>query len=116
LIDSTQLFYVENASHVIVAWRGTQEVPDWVTDGSYSPQPCPPELAGAGRIHGGFWDAYHLVKERFEDDFKEIKRITDGGKKLFISGHSLGGALGLIYAAEMRGFLPILYTYGMPRT
>ncbi|EOA7740544.1 lipase family protein [Escherichia coli] len=119
LIDSTQLFYVENASHVIVAWRGTQEVPDWVTDGSYSPQPCPPELAGAGRIHGGFWDAYHLVKVRFEDDFKKIKLTlanANGAKKLFIAGHSLGGALGLIYAAEMKVVEPILYTYGMPRT
>jgi hypothetical protein len=116
LLDSTQLFYVENADHIIVAWRGTQEVPDWITDGWYSPQPCPAELAKAGRIHGGFLEAYQLAKERFGDKFKEIKRITDGGKKLFIAGHSLGGALGLIYAAEMKGFSPILYTYGMPRT
>jgi type VI secretion system protein VasL len=80
LLDSTQLFYVENAVHVVVAWRGTQEVPDWVTDGWYSPQPCPSELAKAGRIHGGFLEAYQLAKERFGDEFKEIKRIADGGK------------------------------------
>ncbi|MFY7112798.1 lipase family protein [Enterobacter cloacae complex sp. SHL020] len=116
LLDSTQLFYVENAAHVIVAWRGTLEVPDWLTDGWFSPQPCPAELTKAGRIHGGFLEAYQLAKERFRDQFKEIKRITDGGKKLFIAGHSLGGALGLTYAAEMKGFSPILYTYGMPRT
>ncbi|HHL2500962.1 TPA: lipase family protein [Yersinia enterocolitica] len=116
LLDSTQLFYVENAEQVVVSWRGTQKIPDWLTDASFSPQPCPPELAKAGRIHGGFLDAYQLAKERFGDQFKEIKRITDGGKKLFICGHSLGGALGLAYAAEMKGFEPILYTYGMPRT
>jgi type VI secretion system protein VasL len=116
LLDSTQLFYVENAAHVIVAWRGTQEVPDWLTDGWFSPQLCPAELTKAGRIHGGFMEAYQLAKERFRDQFKEIKRITDGGKKLFITGHSLGGALGMTYAAEMKGFSPILYTYGMPRT
>ncbi|HDR2621405.1 TPA: lipase family protein [Enterobacter chuandaensis] len=116
LLDSTQLFYVENAAHLIVAWRGTQEVPDWLTDGWFSPQPCPAELTKAGRIHGGFLEAYQLAKGRFRDQFKEIKRITDGGKNLFIAGHSLGGALGLTYAAEMKGFSPILYTYGMPRT
>jgi hypothetical protein len=116
LLDSTQLFYVENAEHVVVSWRGTQEIPDWLTDASFSPQPCTAELAKTGRIHGGFLDAYRLAKERFGDQFKEIKRITDGGKKLFICGHSLGGALGLTYAAEMKGFEPILYTYGMPRT
>lgn len=35
---------------------------------------------------------------------------------MFICGHSLGGALGLTYAAEMKSIQPILYTYGMPRT
>ncbi len=116
LLDSTQLFYVENAEQVLVSWRGTQEIPDWLTDASFSPQPCPPELAKAGRIHGGFLDAYHLAKRRFSEDFDVIKAALDHGKKLFICGHSLGGALGLTYAAEMKGFEPILYTYGMPRT
>ncbi|EOF7416263.1 lipase family protein [Salmonella enterica] len=116
LLDSTQLFYVENASHVIVAWRGTQEVPDWLTDGSYSPQPCPPELAKAGCIHGGFLDAYHLAKERFGEKLDGIRDLLDRGKTLFICGHSLGGALGLTYAAEMKGYKPVLCTYGMPRT
>ncbi|KAG6337447.1 hypothetical protein ID866_1658 [Astraeus odoratus] len=116
LLDSTQLFYVENAAHVIVAWRGTQEVPDWLTDGWYSPQPCPAELAKAGHIHGGFLEAYQLAKERFGDDFDGIRDLLNRGKRLFIAGHSLGGALGLTYAAEMKGFAPILYTYGMPRT
>ncbi|WP_261371275.1 lipase family protein [Yersinia aleksiciae] len=116
LLDSTQFFYVENAEQVVVSWRGTQEVPDWLTDASFSSQPCPPELAKAGRIHGGFLDAYHLAKRRFSEDFDVIKAALDHGKKLFICGHSLGGALGLTYAAEMKGFEPILYTYGMPRT
>ncbi|WP_262749801.1 lipase family protein [Enterobacter quasiroggenkampii] len=116
LLDSTQLFYVENADYVIVAWRGTQEVPDWISDGWYSPQPCPAELAKAGHIHGGFLEAYQLAKERFGDDFDGIRDLLNRGKKLFIAGHSLGGALGLTYAAEMKGFAPILYTYGMPRT
>ena len=118
-LDSTQLFYVENMNHVIVAWRGTQEVPDWVSDGWYSPQPCPSELSKAGRIHGGFLEAYQLAKERFEDQFTQIKNDladANGTKKLFITGHSLGGALGLTYAAEMKAAEPILYTYGMPRT
>lgn len=118
LLDSTQLFYVENAEQVVVSWRGTQEIPDWLTDASFSPQPCPAELAKAGRIHGGFLDAYHLAKRRFDAQFSAIRAslAKDGKKKLFICGHSLGGALGLTYAAEMKAIEPILYTYGMPRT
>lgn len=116
LIDSTQLFYIECDEHLAVAWRGTQEIPDLITDGTYSPQPCPAELATAGCIHGGFLKAYKLAKERFDDNFKTIRRKIAEGKKLYICGHSLGGALGLTYAAEMKAVTPIVYTYGMPRT
>ncbi len=119
LLDSTQFFYVECEEHLAVAWRGTQEVPDWLTDGAFSPQPCPTELANTGCIHGGFLDAYHLAKQTFEKEFGQIKTSlaeANGKKKLFICGHSLGGALGLTYAAEMKAIGPLLYTYGMPRT
>ncbi|WP_230680754.1 lipase family protein [Pluralibacter gergoviae] len=34
----------------------------------------------------------------------------------FICGHSLGGALALIHAAKLKNYIPLLYTYGMPRT
>ncbi|WP_285639881.1 hypothetical protein [Pseudomonas sp. NBRC 100443] len=37
-------------------------------------------------------------------------------RDLFICGHSLGGALGLIHAASLKDLNPLLYTYGMPRT
>jgi type VI secretion system protein VasL len=87
-----------------------------LTDASFSPQPCPSELASAGCIHGGFLAAYRLAKERFSGQFDYIKTALDHGKRLFICGHSLGGALGLTYAAEMKSYQPTLYTYGMPRT
>lgn len=116
LLDSTQFFYVECAEHLVVAWRGTQEVPDWLTDGAFSPQSCPTELAKAGCIHGGFLEAYKLAKQTFDTKFNAIEESLAKGKKLFICGHSLGGALGLTYAAEMKAIEPLLYTYGMPRT
>ncbi|QEW33885.1 lipase family protein [Erwinia billingiae] len=115
-LDSTQLFFVECANYLIVAWRGTQEGPDWATDASFIPDPCPPELADAGSIHSGFLNAYRLAKNIFEKKFKEIESSLDRNKKLFICGHSLGGALGLTYGAEMKSYSPIFYSYGMPRT
>ncbi|ECF2500885.1 lipase family protein, partial [Salmonella enterica subsp. enterica serovar Virchow] len=50
------------------------------------------------------------------EQLDSVKAILDKEKKLFICGHSLGGALALLYAAEMKTNQPILYTYGMPRT
>jgi hypothetical protein len=112
----TRLFTVECASHVLVAWCGTDSLLNVLTDLSFAPKRCLPELAGAGSVHGGFLEAYQLAKRKFEDKFNALKTIIKKHKPLFICGHSLGGALALLFAAEMKENLPVLYTYGMPRT
>jgi hypothetical protein len=110
----TQFFYVSNSEHVIVSWRGTQEFRDWITDVTFSPQACPDNLAPVGKIHKGFLDAYECAKEKFATSFDELDGLIKD-KDYFICGHSLGGALGLIYAADTKKKEPLLYTYGMPR-
>lgn len=114
----TRLFTVECASHVLVAWCGTDSLLNVLTDLSFAPKRCLPELAGAGSVHGGFLEAYQLAKRKFGDkfDLRALRTSLDKGKSLFICGHSLGGALALLYAAEMKDYQPVLYTYGMPRT
>ncbi|WP_109392803.1 lipase family protein [Proteus terrae] len=113
-VGNTQLFYVESKEHLIVSWRGTWEVPDWLTDINYIPSSCPKEIASEGKMHGGFLEAYNISKASFQIKFKHIyDKLSD--KEFFICGHSLGGALGLAYAAEMKDYNPLLYTYGMPR-
>lgn len=111
----TQLFYVSNSEHVIVAWRGTMQVRDWMTDVTFSPQKCPEYIAPAGRIHKGFLDAFECAKEMTPESFDDIKSFINEKKKLFLCGHSLGGALALTHAAELKNTKPLLYTYGMPR-
>lgn len=114
----TRLFTVECASHVLVAWCGTDSLLNVLTDLSFAPKRCLPELARAGGVHGGFLEAYQLAKRKFGDkfDLRALRTSLDKGKSLFICGHSLGGALALLYAAEMKDYQPVLYTYGMPRT
>lgn len=113
-----RLVTVECGTHVLVAWCGTASLLNALTDASFGPKRCLPELAGAGNIHGGFLEAYELAKQKFDPIFKAINTSlyeAQGTKKLFICGHSLGGSLALLYAAEMKASMPILYTYGMPR-
>ncbi|AYA09776.1 MULTISPECIES: lipase family protein [Rahnella] len=115
----TRLFTVECDTHIIVAWCGTDSLLNALTDISFAPKKCQPELGGVGHIHGGFLKAYQLAKQRFELRFQNVITSLNEGrgtKKLFICGHSLGGALALTYAAEMKNSRPILYTFGMPRT
>lgn len=37
IIENTQLFYFISQTQVVVAWRGTQEPKDWLTDVMYRP-------------------------------------------------------------------------------
>ncbi|MDB9568606.1 lipase family protein [Providencia rettgeri] len=112
----TQMFYVENDTQIIAAWRGTASVRDALTDATYRPIPCPKSILSAqnAKVHKGFLDAYQCVEKYFP---VKIKRIDTNSKtkELFITGHSLGGALALLHASELRDNNPLLYTYGSPR-
>ena len=113
----SRMFTVECEAHVLVAWCGTASGQHVVTDFSFAPKRCPAELGGMGTVHGGFLEAYQLMKSKFGDKIDAVRGgLIKRGKPLFICGHSLGGALALLYSAEMKTFNPVLYTYGMPRT
>lgn len=127
VIENTQLFYFSNAREVVVAWRGTQEPTDWLTDFQYRPRPADGSdtkseaenqgvrLAAAGKVHDGFRKAFDVAKRLFPERFVEIQDQSRD-RDMFICGHSLGGALALIHSAEQQERQPVLYTYGMPRT
>ncbi|QCG49324.1 lipase family protein [Aeromonas schubertii] len=113
-VGNTQLLYMVNNEHAVVAWRGTVNLEDVATD-LYGIQGADPILP-SGKIHLGFKNAYQDISANKK--LEDAKKIMDGhlaDKPLFICGHSLGGALALIHAAEHRAKKPHLYTYGMPR-
>ncbi|MFN3355096.1 MAG: lipase family protein [Pseudomonas sp.] len=126
----TQLFYAVNATHVLVAWRGTEmgfPFSDLMTDLTFRPTKlgvqasCEPkvpcgDLAPVGSVHMGFRDAYEVARKVYAKDLGGKIPEAIESKKLFICGHSLGGALGLVHAAALKALNPLLYTYGMPRT
>jgi len=129
IIENTQLFYFSNKTQIVVAWRGTQEMIDWVTDAQYRPRlpdgtDCDVKrvanqctfLTFEGSVHDGFLQAFEVAKKLFPEHFDVIRTSLVQGKQLIICGHSLGGALALIHSAELKDFKPLLYTYGMPRT
>jgi|GEM_PF-5159104 len=124
---STEAFWFADAKHAVLAVRGTQEVDKDMVLGSLLagknavPDDGVIDLDAAqvtmpgirGQVHRGFATQANAV----------IKDITPfetaaQGKKLFITGHSLGAAVATILAAYLKekGFDPLLYTYGSPRT
>ncbi|MBC8954218.1 lipase family protein [Xenorhabdus sp. PB62.4] len=115
----TQMFYVANNKELIISWRGTASFTDAViTDLNFKPTKLPSNFIGKGRVHDGFWKAFwaginksDIGKISVFDDIKELTR----DRKIFVCGHSLGGALALIHSVQLKEYNPCLYTYGMPR-
>ena len=108
--------------YLVLAFRGTEKkVSDWLTDVR-----CIPVVEGKIRAHSGFLGAFtknvdaegrsveELVREIL--DRPETKDERGMPLPLFITGHSLGGALALLatrlIAPDVTG---ACYTFGAPR-
>jgi len=63
-------------------------------------------------VHTGFWDAFKCVEARIKNDLRELGDDC----ALYITGHSLGGALALIATREVASdSTGACYTFGSPR-
>jgi pimeloyl-ACP methyl ester carboxylesterase len=96
----------ENADGVIVAFRGTlplswqsqASVLDWLQDLLVEPE-SRPNLPG--KVHTGFFDATSAIIATIAE---EVLRLNPAGsKRVYITGHSLGGAMASIGAYIMQG-------------
>ena len=108
--------------YLVLAFRGTEKkVSDWLTDAR-----CVPTVVGKAKVHTGFIEAFTKNKDSRGKTVKEVveeilqcPEAQDENQKplpLFITGHSLGGALALLatklIASDMNG---ACYTFGGPR-
>lgn len=109
--DTAQAALIEHHDFLCMAFRGTNELGDWLDNLNAFPRD---ELFG--RFHTGFWqsvsDVWHPIHQRYQE-----LRDTDK-RPLFITGHSLGGAMATIAAARLvhrdQPFTAV-YTFGQPR-
>ena len=108
----TQGFVAINDSHVLAAFRGTESLPDWLTNLQVVKDPGPwPKT----KVHEGFQDAFLVSALKIGDI---IGRERSANQQIWLTGHSLGGALAVLLAATLfENGIDVhgLYTFGAPR-
>ena len=107
-VNDTECFIASTKYEVLLAFRGTVDVKDWLRDLTlFSIE------TDYGSVHRGFYVGFQQVRKRIVGELAKASAVD---KKLFITGHSLGGALATIAAAELcHEFSNIaVYTFGQP--
>ena len=109
-INETQGFIAWDDKVVLLSFRGTEKnFADWLGNLSVAAQDSP-----YGRIHSGFSNAFQQAKNTVDSI---LNRIQATQQQLWITGHSLGGALAVIAGAAYQRDHSIagVYTYGQPK-
>ncbi len=102
------------SSMTVLAFRGTEKkLRDWKTDLRIKMNSDPRRV---GRIHSGFLDAYEQVRGTIEDTINREATEKKRTVRLFVTGHSLGGALAVLATRFLPAeHLAACYTFGSPR-
>ncbi|MNO40529.1 Lipase (class 3) [compost metagenome] len=107
-------FIIEAPQEIIIAFRGSSSTANWISNANatqkkfkYIKENC--------LTHRGFTDIYTSARSGIHS---ALSRLSSG-KRLYITGHSLGGALATLCAPDVAAntafSTPHLYTYGSPR-
>lgn len=110
--NGTQAILVETKQTYVLAFRGTEatSLRDIKSDANASLIKCETK----GFVHTGFKKAFEQVSTDISD---ALTKIENNEKPLFITGHSLGGAIATIAAKRLKfkSGIAACYTYGSPR-
>lgn len=107
-------FVITSDQCSILAFRGSGSTVDWVSDFIAQQTPYSP-VPNAGLTHKGFTDIYMSARSSVHMLLNQLP----ADKPLFITGHSLGGALATLAALDVaRNTVfssPVVYTFAAPR-
>lgn len=128
-VGNTQVYVAENDDHIVLAFRGSESptsldgLKDWLLTNAINLLIVPEgrigtdfAAAGVGALfHQGFMSALADIWDPMFADVKEA--MTRNERPLWVTGHSLGGALALLAAWRLqRNFISIhqVVTFGAP--
>lgn len=110
--NGTQAIFLENDNYVFLGFRGTEatSIKDIKADANAVITVC----KSGGKIHSGFDEAFSQLSIEIQTLLNEDEFTN---KPLFITGHSLGGALATVATKKLthKGGIAACYTFGSPR-
>lgn len=112
----TQVLVVDRTAYVVIAFRGTTDLRDWITNAKFVRALLVEESDGSRcEVHGGFLVAYESIIEKLSE---VLRQLAVADRPVFVTGHSLGGALAILAALELKRQMftvAQVYTFGQPR-
>jgi len=109
-VRPTQAYAADVGRDALIAFRGTEDVGDILTDLKLIRRHTPD-----GALHSGFWEGYDRIHSAVADVAAKAARR---GGRVWLTGHSLGGALAVVaaYRLDDEKNLPIggVVTFGQP--
>ena len=111
IVDTdTQAIIIPTEKFLILSFRGTESYEDFYTYLDEYPTKC----RSGGFIHSGFMTSYESIESEITKylDAKEFANMP-----LYITGHSLGGALAIVAAKRLKhkDNIAACYTFGSPK-
>lgn len=102
------------AQTIVLAFRGTHSVRNWLADLAAAQQPIP--WCADCKVHRGFYSAYMDKAVQIRAAIGALQRAHPS-YRIVATGHSLGGALAQLAAADLRtrGLAVDAFSYGAPR-
>ncbi len=125
----TQAFMFRTEQFMVLAFRGSKEPKDWLTNVTTQLRNFTIYKDGVttlssykGRVHTGFFLAWAIIEQSVLSQISKWRsQLHSEGKALpplYITGHSLGGALATMAAASLSDNgvdVAGVYTFGQPR-
>ena len=112
--DETQGFIASTGKKMLIVFRGSDSLKDWVTNARFKKRVLPYDVMNSRiRVHSGFIEAYHLIR-----DFIHAHIETHKPEEVIVTGHSLGGALAILCALDIEynfDVKPKCIVFGCPR-
>ncbi|MCH9698114.1 MAG: lipase family protein [Gammaproteobacteria bacterium] len=115
----TQGLLAYNNDMVVLAFRGTEDFKDWLGNAKIWENEIKsgPACDQTAKVHHGFTEAVDSVTSDGKL-FARIAELQNSGRKFYVTGHSLGGALANLaaYMASGQSGIKIdgVYTFGQP--